>query len=183
MFHFSKLTGALVAAALMVGISTANVSASTLVPGSTNISPDMTYAYTENFASGSGADSRSFDLTALANLLLNGQTSTLEFSGKFIGLTVTWDSVLLVLTTPIAGIRSALLPETAFSGGDLKSLVISWTNVQGLSCSSKKPKVCTGDGTINVQLTTSAVPVPAAGLMLMAGLGGLGALRRRGKKA
>ena len=163
MFHFSKLTGALVAAALMVGISTANVSASTLVPGSTNISPNAIYIYTENFNPG-GAGSRTFDLTALANLLLNGQVSTLEFTGKFKGLTVTWDSVVLVLTAPVAGIRSVLLPTTVFSTGDLKSLVVAWTSV-------------VGKATINVQLST--VPVPAAGLMLLAGLGGLGALRRR----
>ena len=168
MFHFSKLTGALVAAALMVGISTANVSASTLVPGSTNISPDSIYIYTENFNPSPLGGSRTFDLTALANLVLNGQVSTLEFTGKFKGLTVTWDSVVLVLTAPVAGIRSVLLPTTFFATGDLKSLVVAWTSV-------------VGKATINVQLST--VPVPAAGLMLLAGLGGLGALRRRGKKA
>ena len=164
MFHFSKLTGALVAAALMVGISTANVSASTLVPGSTNISPNAIYIYTENFNPSAVGGSRTFDLTALANLLLNGQVSTLEFTGKFKGLTVMWDNALLVLTAPVAGIRSVLLPTTVFSTGDLKSLVVAWTSV-------------VGKATINVQL--SSVPVPAAGLMLLAGLGGLGALRRR----
>ena len=90
MFHFSKLTGALVAAALMVGISTANVSASTLVPGSTNISPNAIYIYTENFDPSVVGGSRTFDLTALANLVLNGQVSTLEFTGKFKDLVVMW---------------------------------------------------------------------------------------------
>ena len=185
MFHFSKLTSALAAAVLMVGISTGVVSASTIAPGAVSIIGDDAYDYQGVFAKGSGAATLTFSLKALGGLTLDGGATTLEVTGAFKKLVVTLDSVAATFlgnTLDIHGHiigRSYGFATTLFASGDIKDLVLSWTDVINGPHPSKSGTVAQ----INLQLYTSAVPVPAAGLMLVSALGGIGALRRRARKA
>ena len=126
--------------------------------------------YAEAPISGAGVGSRTFSLDATPpqGTALSLETSTLEFVGQFSGLSVTLDGASLVqvgatATSRVFGIDSIFDATNGFS----KTLVIAWTNIAGQ-----------GAG-ILIQAQASAVPIPAAGLLLLTALGGAAAMRRR----
>lgn len=181
MFHFSKLTSALAAAVLMVGISTGVASAVTLLPGPTSIIGNEEYDYQSFFPRSAVGSTLTFTLKALEALTLGGEGDFLQLSGKFVGLSVKFDGFTLTALPPASPLSTTavyLIGPTAFLSGDVKSLVISWTKI--IKPAGSTP---TGKAQIQLQLVTSTVPVPAAGLMLVSALGGIGALRRRARKA
>ncbi len=131
------------------------------------------YSYTEEVAVGAGSGNRVFNLTATppATPTLDGRVSTLEFTGLFENLAVFVNGVEVLGQN---GIDSRVFAfETLFNAanGFTQSLLISFTDVL------EGPATNSSVATLNVQL--SAVPVPAAGLLLLSALGGAAALRRR----
>ncbi len=146
-------------------------SAVTLNTGYNTIVVDESYFYTETAITGGG--SRQFVLDASpATLALRGEFNTLEFNGLFQGLSVTLTTLMgttAAVLTPGVGNSQVANLDTIFDSvnGLVQTLDIVWTGVTG-----------TGAG-IQIQANTSAVPVPAGGLLLVSALGGIAALRRR----
>ena len=178
MFHFSKLTGALAAAVLMVGISTGVASAVTLLPGPTSIIGNEEYDYQSFFPRSAVGTTLTFTLKALEALTLGGEGDFLQLTGTFVGLSVKLNGSAVTELIPAGTTRIFSIGPEAFLTGDVKSLVISWKKI--IKPTGSTP---TGKAQVQLQLATSTVPVPAAGLMLMGALGGMGALRRRARKA
>ena len=147
--------------------------ASTVSPGTVAIEADNDYDYQGTFDTSSGANTLTFDLTALNDLVLDSGVSTLEFTGKFSGLSVMLDGVAAQLDFTGRLARAYSFDPTEFATGDSKSLVLSWDDV----IRAKNNR--SGVAQINLQLTTATVPLPAGGLLLLGALAGLAALRRR----
>lgn len=147
--------------------------ASTIAPGPVAIAADNDYDYQGTFDTNSGSKTLTFDLTALNRLMLDGGVSTLEFTGKFTGLSVMLDGVEANLDLAGARARAYSFDQTAFAAGEMKSLVLSWDDV------TRANTARSGVAQINLQLETATVPLPAGGLLLFGALAGLAALRRR----
>ena len=147
----------------------------TITPGGVAIVAADDYDYQGTFATDSGANTLTFDLTALNELMLDGGVSTLEFTGKFTGLSVMLDGVAAHLDSFATLARAYSFDQVAFAAGDMKSLVLSWDEV------IRGNTTRNGVAQINLQLSTAAatVPVPAGGFLLFGALAGLAALRRR----
>jgi hypothetical protein len=169
MLGMRKITALALAIAMVTGVA---AQAATITPGTTNIDAPNAYDYQGVFQVGSGANTLTFGLDAIEALKLKGAVSTLQFTGSFTNINVSLDGVSVAGVCILGGAACGYqLAETAFNNGDFKNLVVSWDNVAG--------GIQTGVAQVNLQLKTAAVPVPAAGLLLLCALGGLGALRRR----
>ncbi|MGB3247408.1 MAG: VPLPA-CTERM sorting domain-containing protein [Sulfitobacter sp.] len=145
--------------------------------GSTLIELDNTYSYSKTQLTGAG--SLSFELTATppSQIALETRFSVLEFTGNFanlvIELTTGEGSENAAFVGSVAQISEYSL-STIFNASRTftQNLYISWDDV------TAGPSAQAG---ILIQGTPSPVPAPAAGLLLLGALGGVGALRRRKK--
>ena len=175
MVNFLK-KAALAAAVVMSFGGAAN--AATLNTGVNDIALNQVYFYQETMPAG-GADSRTFTLNSLIPLNLTGSvvTLTLKTVNAIINPSVTLKDLLgTVALVPVYSSQTSVIYEfdTAFNviNGLSKDLIIGWDAI-----TSTIPDE--GGAQFQVQIATSAVPVPAGGLLLLGALGGLAALRRR----
>ena len=110
-----------------------------------------------------------------------------DFAGQ--QLTGTAGTVLagLSIDLTIKPLDGSKPPQLGY-GGNWRTLDFGYSNWFKWSVSSAEKSVyglrnMDGDGDMNLTLTPTPVPVPAAAWMLIAGVGALGAMRRRRKAA
>ena len=175
---FFKLKVAIVAAivSLMPALTSA-ASMSFNEGGSTLIELENTYSYAQAGLTGSG--SLSFELTATppSELELATEFSILEFTGNFVNLMIqltTGEGVEDATLLSSNGNVTAFKLDTVFNASRTftQNLLIKWDDV------TAGPSAQAG---VLIEAIPSQVPVPAAGLLLLGALGGVGALRRRKK--
>lgn len=143
--------------------------------GSTLIELGNTYGYAETGIT-AGPDSRNFTLNATPPSAIGLETefNTLEFTGTFTNLMIflTRDSGVVNATEILTAGTSRLFELSTVFNTDVgfeQVLTVSWDAVTGSQAG------------FLIQATPSAVPVPAAGLLLLTAIGGAAALRRRKK--
>ena len=163
---------ALAAAALVAPIAASAATVSLNMNGNTIIAVGDDYENQFTIRTPSGAGGAFYDITAASALMIRGQAVTLEFTGRFNNLAVALDGSALTQLINTATVRSYSI-AAPFSALQTQRLSISWSDV---SPNSTSP---TGAAQFNVQFAPAAVPVPAAGLLLLTALGGAAALRRR----
>jgi hypothetical protein len=158
---------------LSMGVAAHAATLNNLNTGVNSIVVDEVYFYQETLAA-SGADSRTFTLQSLIPLKLEGAvvTLTLRSVNAIRGLSVALTDLMgSTVLTPVSSTSTSVTYEfsTLFNSlnGLSQDLVIGWDAVTGRGAQ------------FNVQIATSAVPVPAGGLMLVGAIAGLAALRRR----
>lgn len=177
MMNFIRALGLAAAVALMpvagsaaITISTSGTSAAPVENGIVSMSLNDVFAIEIEGSASDGAGSAAFGFQATSQLVAI-ETDSLNPNTGFAGATVEWnsqaDGLGAVFGIVNAGAGATLI--TTFGINDTKWLIARWTDVtSNLS---------------NFDLRVSAVPVPAAGLMLVTALGGAAALRRRKKAA
>lgn len=172
----NNLKVALAAAAIVAAANAA--SAAIIVDDGTTVISEpgksITYFFDTPTDGGAGDWRHTFDL-ARAGTGSAAVSLTPAVAKAFAGLTLAWwdlngegdaDDVLLKETSVGAGVTEL---ATVFGDPDtlVQQLRISWTASTGRAF----------DGDVTIE--TSAVPLPAAGLLLVGGLGAFGAFKRR----
>jgi hypothetical protein len=168
----SFLRNLTLAAAMTMSMGVA-AQAATLNTGVNAITINQVYFYQETLSAG-GANARTFTLQSLVPLALDGAVVTLTLSsvnainGLVVSLTDLGGTTALA---PVSSTATSVVYEfsNVFDAinGLSQDLVVGWAGVTGAGAQ------------FNVQIATSAVPVPAGGLLLIGAIGGLAALRRR----
>ncbi len=160
-----KAIATAVALLLPVGAMAATVE---LVEGgatnSINLGDD--YYYNPDIDAG-GAGNDTFTIQAgSVPVSLEGATVTLEKVGQFTDFMVMVNGTVII---PIFDMMSFSAYEftTTLAAGVPQNIVVSWSGVTGAGAQ------------YDMQLLPAAIPVPAAGLLLITALGGVAAMRRR----
>ena len=181
----SKLKAIGLAIAMAVAPMMASAAVIQMIDGGvTPVTVGDTLYYAENGING-GADSRVFTLTSvpISQSNLAAEFTTLEFTGLFQGLSIQ-------LTNNLGTFAASLIGPNANNTGDLyglstlfnaingftQTLSVTWTGINTASNGGNAAGLL-------IQAVPSAVPVPAAGFLMIGALGGLAALRRRRKTA
>ena len=172
----SRLTGLAAVAALATGLAATSAGAVTVVSDgdSVNIGPGLETTFigdVKDASGGAGMFEVTFNSSTAAGAearvsILEGVASTFE------DLTMAWvgEDGTEISSASVAPVVTSL--STMFMDPDSlsQSLVFSWT-----------------DSLVNVgfdfEVEVSPIPVPAAGLLLLTGIAGLGAIRSRRKAA
>jgi hypothetical protein len=175
--RLNMVAGAALIAMLPFGASAATL----LVDGGTyNLSSDIEFSGTWNISTTctETCDNRvTFGFNSGGVPAATAFAVTLDSVQTFVdSLTATWSSLAngagtvytTATTVPVNGVAQLLNISTAFPPSP-QWLTVSWTGEPAVGQSAL----------LNVEV--APVPVPAAGLMLVAGLGGLAALKRRKK--
>jgi len=102
--------------------------------------------------------------TAVISFFVKGSRFT-SLSGSWGGSAFTFSQIIDPITSAISYVGNATVHFTQSGLAGAQLFKVNWT----------------GGNDITFQTTLSAVPVPAAGLLLVGALGGLGALSRRRK--
>ncbi len=154
---------------LEVGGSSNHTHASNLIDNGTSLSGNL------NSGASSDGGGISFRFTSAIAGLFAVSTNTTNLGGAFQDLRISWcaseggpGAITCVgeeafIEEPVGG---ASLVANFMNAGDVKYLVATWSSVVGV------------DQNLDFKVV-GQVPVPAAGLLLLAGLGGLGAMKRR----
>jgi hypothetical protein len=173
MAKLSKIMGVASAAALAAGLSVSAAGAVTVISdGDVVAIPSTDTAFIGNVDAAGGAGSWAVDFEADWALSSNAEVSILELvAGTFSGLMMSWvntDTGVEISSVDVEPIVTGL--GTIFVDPDSlnQTLLVSWGDSLA------------GAG-FDVEVTVSAVPLPAAGLLLLGGMGGLGFVGRRRK--
>lgn len=114
-----------------------------------------------------GAKSYSFTFSAASQTTVGAAAVTaIQLGGSFKNLVVSWANGQSVNVPTGSGVFAQII-STVIAGGGSDVLSISWTSAKNAS----------------LQVAVQAVPVPAAGFLLLGGLGALGLVARRRKAA
>ncbi len=152
-------------AALALAPMAANASVVDLTDGGTYaFNPTDSYSFSANLTKDAGAGSASFTFNTVgaATPVVARSVFLTTGAGLLNGMAkLTRNNTLLAY-----GSGTYTLLKTIFSPGYDYTLKLSWDGV-------------TSDGILSAQV--NVVPVPAAGVLLLGGLGAMGALRRRKK--
>lgn len=156
-------------AALALAPMAANASIVTVTDGgSYAFNPSDNYSFYKDLAAGSGAGmvSFTFNTVGVTTGVVAGSVFLTTGANLMNGV-AQWISNGTVLAQKDIGYSSGYnLLNTIFSPGNDYTLKLSWDGVKS-------------DGILSAQV--NVVPVPAAGVLLLGGLGAMGALRRRKK--
>lgn len=137
--------------------------------GTYDISSDA-FFWDATFFGGEGAGSASF---TFGNALSSSQTAGIlqgtvpQKSGSFNGITVAWNYGQSQSVAPAT--NAIINVATMIAGGASDILTVTWGSVTGSRANT----------VIDIQGIPTAVPLPATGVLLLCGLPGLGALRRK----
>ena len=173
-FSFLAMVASAVVAPVAAQAFTVSASSNIANGGSYSIAGDP-FFWGATFAEHDGAGSVSFtfgnafDADAVLGVT---QGTVLQFTGSFNGLTASWGNGE---AQSILGSTSQALfsVSTLLDSGSSDVLTISWGDVTGAFAA------------INLAIASveapTPVPLPAGGLLLLSGLAGIGAMRRRAK--
>lgn len=111
-----------------------------------------------------------------ANAVLRATFSYVQLSGSLTGGYITWGNGITSLTQALVagttGTLNAFIPLSA--AGPNQTLTLGFTGQSGTTI--------IGGGVTVTADDVSAIPLPASGLLLLAGLGAVGLIRRRAAK-
>ena len=173
MAKLSKIMGVASAAVLAAGLSVTAASAVTVISDGDVVSiPSTDTQFIGNVDAAGGVGSWAVDFEAAWGLSSNAEVSILEVvAGTFSDLMMYW-----INTDTDGTINSVAITPVVTSLGTIfvdpdslnQTLLVKWSDSLD------------GAG-FDVEVSVSAVPLPAAGLLLLGGMGGLGFVGRRRK--
>lgn len=109
---------------------------------------------------------------AAANAVLTAAFTYVQLTGSFAGGFVTWsDGVNSVTQALVAGAQTTL-PIPLSAAGPNQTLTVGFASQSGIG-------VLAGAVLVEADDTVSTIPLPASGILLLAGLAGLALARRR----
>lgn len=112
---------------------------------------------------------------AAADAILTAAFSYVQLSGTFTGGFLSWsDGVTTVTSALVAGAQTTLAIPLSAAGPD-QTLTIGFDEQSGIG-------VLAGGVLVEEDDDVSTIPLPASGLLLLAGLGAIAAVRRRTAK-
>ena len=184
MFAFLKKTTLAAVAATSFAVIGGTTEAATLngsnelVDGGTYDINAKAYFFGVEFELIDGAQDYVFNFTnftSTASTVGVSVATVLQSSAKFLnGMTASWTNGETFFVSE--GLTTAFTIETLLAAGGADTLTLSFGDTVD------QPLVPGTDGEAGLQMTVygvSAVPVPAAGFLLLGALGGIAALRRR----
>lgn len=178
------IAAAMALAPLAASAATLNPS-NTLVDGGTYDIQNNPYYFGASFTSGDTAGSYSFNFfnnSTTANAVSFALTTINQLALVFTGGgTVSWsggESFSFAEGSSLADAGASLLVSTIIDRGETETLTISFGDPAAVT---RNGTVFDGSADIDLAVIASpaAVPVPAAGFLLLGALGGFAALRRR----
>jgi hypothetical protein len=156
-------------AALAIAPMAANASIVSVTDGGTYaFNPADTYNFAQALtksASG-GSASFTFDTVGVTTGVVAGSVFLTTGAGLLNGMAQWISNSTVLASTSIGGSGGYTLLNTIFSPGNDYTLKLTWDGVKS-------------NGILSAQV--NVVPVPAAGVLLLGGIGAMGALRRRKK--
>lgn len=113
--------------------------------------------------------------SAAANAILTAGFSYVQLTGAFTGGYLSWsDGVTTVTQALVAGVQTTLAVPLSAAGPN-QTLTLGFAKQSGIG-------VLAGAVVVTEDDTVSTVPLPASGILLLAGLGAIGLARRRAAK-